>query len=214
MEKLTYTTIKEHIEYTMPKVKWSKFIGNIFFVQDKIQTDQYIQDIQKKYPDATHHCFAYRYGIQCEKNLFGATIIHTKHSKRNDDKEPTNTAWKPILAQIEGQQLHNILIIITRYFGGTLLGVWGLIQAYSECAKQTIAHSTLIHQDIMTTIQCSYPFSAAAEIRHILSKHQAKVINEHYDNNICSTIQINEWQRKTCEQELSSIITGKITIIP
>lgn len=111
-----YTTIKEHTEYVMPKVKGSKFIGNIFFIQDKQQAEQYIKEIQNKYHDATHHCFAYRYGIKQETDLFGQTTLTAKYTKQNDDREPANTAGKPILAQIEGRHLHNVLIVITRYF--------------------------------------------------------------------------------------------------
>ena len=79
--------------------------------------------MQAKYRDATHNCYAYRYGTQVNYDLFGTLEITPENIKQSDEGEPTNTAGKPILAQIQGHELHNVLLVVTRYFGGTLLGV-------------------------------------------------------------------------------------------
>ena len=143
MEKFFYKSILEHTEFEIPKIKWSRFIWNIFHIKNKEEAESYIKEVSEKYRDATHNCFAYTYWANINFDLFWNLEITSENSKQSDDWEPANTAGKPILAQIQWQNLHNILIVVTRYFGWTLLWVGWLIQAYSECAKQTILHSKI-----------------------------------------------------------------------
>lgn len=111
--------------------------------------------------------------------------------KLSDEGEPTNTAGKPILAQIQGHELHNILVVVTRYFGGTMLGIGGLIQAYSECAKQVIENSKIIETEILKTVKFSYDFDLVPIVRNIVNKFNAKIVNEKYDKTAECEISIN-----------------------
>jgi len=95
------------------------------------------------------------------------------------------------LAQIQGHDLHNVLIIVTRYFGGTMLGVGGLIQAYGNCAKQIIEQSKILIQEITKTLKISYDFTLVSIVRKIVNKFDAKIINEQYNKKIECEIQIN-----------------------
>ncbi|HBB04652.1 TPA: hypothetical protein DCZ39_07325 [Patescibacteria group bacterium] len=99
------------------------FIGNIFHVENKEEAEKYIHEIEKKYPDASHHCYAYRYEVQMNYDIFGSTVFTSKYNKVSDAGEPVSTAGKPIMNAIEKHNLHNVLVVVTRYFGGTLLGV-------------------------------------------------------------------------------------------
>ena len=114
MEKLFYKSILNHTEYEIPKIKWSRFIWNVFHIKNKEEAENYIKEISEKYRDATHNCFAYTYGANINYDLFWNLEITADSFKQSDDWEPANTAWKPILAQIQGQKLHNVLIFVTR----------------------------------------------------------------------------------------------------
>jgi len=129
------------------KDKGSKFLAYAFPVELEDEIKEHIQNLKKAHHAARHHCYAWRLGA--EKTQFRA----------NDDGEPSSTAGKPILGQIIRLDLTNILIVVVRYFGGTLLGVGGLIQAYREAAADVLAHSTIIEKLVETTftIEFDYP---------------------------------------------------------
>lgn len=212
MTKLFYKTINEHHEFELPKIKWSRFIGNIFHIQNKQEAEKYLQEMQAKYRDATHNCYAYRYGTQVNYDLFGTLEITPENIKQSDEGEPTNTAGKPILAQIQGHELHNVLLVVTRYFGGTLLGVWGLIQAYGECAKQVIQHSKILETEIVKSVQFSYTFDLVPIVRNIANKYNAKIIEEKYDQQVDAKISINTWYFEDFRKELLENSKGQIEI--
>ena len=207
-----YTTIATHQTFEIPKIKWSRFIGNIFHIKNKEEADHFIHEIQQKYPDARHHCFAYRYDIQMNFDIFGSAVFTCKHNKVSDDSEPTNTAGKPIMNMIEKHNLHNILIVVTRYFGGTLLGVGWLIQAYTQAAKQVIEHATISEEEIIKTISFAYPFDWTQTVRHLISKYQAKIINEQYNEDASLTIEINTGYYENFKKELLESSKGEIKI--
>ncbi len=212
MTKLFYKTIEQHHEYEIPKIKWSRFIGNIFHVKNKEEAKKYLKEIQTKYRDATHNCYAYRYGAQVNYDLFGNLEITPEYLKQSDEGEPANTAGKPILAQIQGHELHNVLIVITRYFGGILLGVGWLIQAYGDCAKQVIEQAKIIETEILKTIKFSYDFDLVPIVRNIVNKFNAKIVNETYDKEVECEIAINSGYVESFKKELHESSKGKITI--
>ncbi|MBO4203653.1 YigZ family protein [bacterium] len=131
--------------------------------------------------------------------------MNPQYTKANDDGEPTNTAGKPILSVLEGAQLHNVLLIVTRYFGGTLLGVGGLIQAYTETAKQTIANAPLINAEITKTLEITYAYDKTAQISHLISKYQAKILAEERGEQVKETLEVNYDFYEKITQEISLI---------
>jgi len=212
VNKLFYKTIQQHHEHEIPKIKWSRFIGNIFPIKNKEEAEKYLKEIQEKYRDATHNCYAYVCGSKVNYDLFGNLEITPEHFKYSDDGEPTNTAGKPILAQIQGHDLHNILVVVTRYFGGTMLGVGGLIQAYGECAKHVIEHSKIIEQEISKNLKFSYEFDLVPIVRNILNKYNAKIMKETYDKEVDCEIQINSGYIEIFKKELFENSKGQIQI--
>ena len=212
MNKLFYKTVSEHIEFTIPKIKWSIFIGNIFHIENKEEAEKYIADIEKKYADASHSCYAYRYEVQMNYDIFGTAVYSCKYNKVNDAGEPVSTAGKPIMNMIMKHNLHNVLVVVTRYFGGTLLGVGGLIQAYGEGAKQVIEHADIIETEIMKTIKFSYAFDLVSTVRNLLNKYGAKVITETCDKDIVCEISINSWYIEEFKKEIVENSKGQISI--
>ncbi len=202
MEKLFYKTISQSNEFEIPKIKWSRFIGNVFPITSKEDAENYLKTIQTKYRDATHNCYAYVCGTKVNYDLFGKLEITPEHFKYSDEGEPANTAGKPILAQIQGHGLHNTLVVITRYFGGTMLGIGWLIQAYGDCAKQTIEHSQHIEQEIIKTLKFSYDFDLVPIVRNITNKYNAKIVNEVYDKAVDCEIHINTWYFEAFKKDI------------
>lgn len=202
MQKLFYKSIISPSEFEIPKIKWSRFIGNIFHIENKEQAENYIKDISKKYYDATHNCSAYTYWANLNFDLFWNIEITPDYFKANDDWEPSNTAWKPILSVIQGQKLNNILIIVTRYFGGTLLWVWWLIQAYSECAKQLISHSKIEEIELTQNKTIQFNYDQTSIVMNLLNKYWAKITNEQHWEFGEINFDINRWYIDTFSKEI------------
>ena len=212
MEKFFYKSILEHTKFEIPKIKWSRFIWNVFYVKNKEEAENYIKEISDKYRDATHNCFAYTYWANINFDLFWNLEITAENSKQSDDWEPANTAGKPILAQIQWQNLHNILIVVTRYFGWTLLWVGWLIQAYSECAKQTILHSKIEEVELTQEKTVSFEYENMSLVMNLLNKYNAKITNEKHWNFAEITFEINKWFINSFGQELTDLSKWKIKV--
>lgn len=212
MEKLFYKSILNHVEYEIPKIKWSRFIWNVFHIKDKEEAEKYIQEISNKYRDATHNCFAYTYWANINFDLFWNLEITADSFRQSDDWEPANTAGKPILAQIQWQNLHNILIVVTRYFWWTLLWVGWLIQAYSECAKQTIIHSKIEEVELTQEKTISFEYENMSLVMNLLNKYNAKIVSENHGDVAKITFEINKWFLNSFSSELTELSKWKIKI--
>lgn len=140
--------------------KKSRFIASVFPVQTQEEADEILTKIRKKYWDATHNCYAYQIG---ERNEI---------QRCSDDGEPQGTAGKPILDVLKGQDIKNTLIIVTRYFGGTLLGTGGLVRAYGKGAKAGIEAAGLIEKMkvCLFTLEMTYPLSG--KVQYLLNDQQ------------------------------------------
>lgn len=134
MEK--FKTIQQKLVSAEIVEKKSRFIANLFFVESSNEAEEKIKEIKKKYHDAKHNCFAY---IIFENNQM--------QKKFSDDGEPSGTAGAPMLEILEKTNLYNVVVIVTRYFGGVLLGTGGLVRAYSDALKKAISNATLVEQE-------------------------------------------------------------------
>jgi len=142
----TYQTIEKYAEGTF-RDRGSKFIGRAYPVCTEEEAKKILVEIRKKYHDANHHCYAYRIGF--DKSIF----------RTNDDGEPSGTAGRPIFGQIQSKDLTNILIIVTRYFGGTLLGVSGLINAYKTTAAEAIGNAIIVTRNVHEVYEITYDYA-------------------------------------------------------
>ena len=163
--KNTYRTIDIKSEYLL-KEKQSKFYGYAFPVSDTEKIKYYIQSLQKKHHSARHFCYAYQIGI--EDTVF----------RVNDDGEPRNSAGMPIYGQIQSYNLTNILIVVVRYFGGTKLGVGGLVSAYKECAKRTLESNKIITRAITLPIQIKFNYLQMNNVMKIIKQYDLEVVNQ------------------------------------
>jgi len=170
----TITTLAEGI-YTEKK---SKFIAIALPVKTVEEIKEQVDHYQKKYYDARHVCYAYVLGH--ERNVFRA----------NDNGEPSGTAGKPILGQINSNELTNILIIVVRYFGGIKLGTSGLIVAYKAAAAEAIANAQIVEEtvDEVITVLFEYPFMN--DVMRIVKEEEPEILKQEYDMDCSMTLRI------------------------
>ncbi len=131
------------------KEKGSKFLAYAYSVSSEREVKTHLENLKKQYPDARHHCFAY-------------ILADLQNSSRaSDDGEPNNSAGVPILNQIRSFGLSNVLVVVVRYFGGTKLGVSGLVNAYKTSAKEALSKGSIIAQSPQSMLGLVYPFHTA-----------------------------------------------------
>ena len=161
----TYQTLKSPIQAEF-KDKGSRFLAFAYPVQTAEQVKKYVDDLRQEHHKARHWCYAYRFGV--DGNQFRA----------NDDGEPSGSAGRPILGQIDSFELTDVLVVVVRYFGGTLLGVPGLIHAYKTSTQMALENAQIIEKNIEKTvrIRCEYPY--LNEAIRIAKNHQAEMIEQ------------------------------------
>ena len=169
----SYYTIKD-LAIESIKEKASKFIAYSFPVADEIRFKEKLNDIKKQNPGANHFCYAFKIGI-------------TKtHIRSNDDGEPNGTAGKPILNQLEVNDLKNSAIVVVRFFGGTLLGTSGLIQAYGTAAKLSLKKAEIIKEFVVSTYRITFGFDIINEIHKLLKENDIKITQKETNNLACT----------------------------
>ncbi len=163
----TYKMIANPVDFTY-KSKGSKFIAYAYPIKTENDVKYHLKALKSQYPDATHHCYARIIGYD------GQNI------KCNDDGEPANTAGKPILRQIQKLELSNTLVVVVRYFGGTLLGVPGLIESYGNAAFECLNKAEILIFQIYEVYKIECPFGFENDIYKIVKQFQAEmsVINQ------------------------------------
>ncbi len=165
----TYLTITQALSCEF-KDKGSKFIAFASPVRSQNDIKQYLTQIKELHPKATHHCYAYRLGLDKLTNY-----------RANDDGEPSGTAGKPILGQIDSKQLTNLIVIVVRYFGGTKLGVPGLINAYKSSTKMVLEQADIVEQQLFDYYQLQLDYLLTNDVMRILKREQITIVAQHYE---------------------------------
>lgn len=164
-----FYTIKAQSE-GLYKEKGSKFLSFAFSVASESEIVEQLSDLRKKYHDARHHCYAYIIGLK------------EQQYRANDDGEPNHAAGDPILGQIRSQNLTNVLIVVVRYFGGTKLGVGGLIHAYKTAAELAIAEAKIEMIHSKTRFQVIFNYDETAQVERNLSAFQIAYEAKNYED--------------------------------
>lgn len=162
------------------KDKGSKFLAYVFPVQQEEDVKMYLHQVKKEHFSAAHHCYAYVLGV--DKQI----------QKSNDDREPANTAGKPILRSILAKDLTNTLVVVVRYFGGKLLGVPGLIQAYGEAAADAIQQVKIIEKIITERHELRFDYTNENEAFKILKQFGLKVLQHHHAEQITLIFEVRK----------------------
>ena len=174
--------------------KRSKFLAFAHHVETVEQVKDIIAGYRKKYYDARHVCYAYMLGP--ERQDFRA----------NDDGEPSSTAGKPILGQINSNELTDILIVVVRYYGGVNLGTSGLIVAYREAAADAIAHATVETRQVEELVKYSFSYPQMNDVMRIVKDMNPRIISQTYDNTCEIVLSIRKSEAQTLRQRLAKLL--------
>ena len=185
----SYLTIAAPAEASS-RERSSKFLAYAYPVQQEEQIREILDGLRKKYYDATHHCYAWRLGPG------GAAF------RANDDGEPSGTAGKPILGQLLSNDITDCLVVVVRYFGGTKLGVPGLIAAYRESAAEAIAAAEIVELTVDRTVRVDFPYVAMNAIMRVVKEEQPRIEGQTFDN-LCT-------MRLTIRESRAETLVGKL----
>ncbi len=194
MEQDTYKTIARLAEGTYSE-KRSKFLAFAIPVTSVDEVKRYVDEYQKKYYDARHVCYAYMLGA--DRTTFRA----------NDNGEPSGTAGKPILGQINSNELTNLLIIVVRYFGGIKLGTSGLIVAYRTAAAEAIANAELLEKTVDQEISFAFEYPFMNDVMRIVKDEDPAIVSQSYDTDCLMTLSIRQSKMARLREKLSKVET-------
>jgi len=175
------------------KEKGSKFHAYAYPILSKQDIDQYLGSLQKEHPKARHHCYAYRLGL--DGNNFRA----------NDDGEPRNSAGTPILNTVDSAKLSNVLIVVVRYFGGTKLGIPGLIRSYKTAAKDAIKAGTVVNKVIQEQYELQFEFDVLSDVMNLLKRLAVKILKQDLSGPCKLSIAVRPSERDLVLEKLSLI---------
>jgi uncharacterized YigZ family protein len=196
----SYSTIKSPNQ-TILKERGSKFIGFIFPVVNESEIKNQLLQLKKEHPNANHHCYAWRLGA--DKSAF----------RFNDDGEPSNTAGKPIYGQIQAKDLTNVLLVVVRYFGGTLLGVGGLINAYKTAAAEVVNSAVIVERFILFEYRIDFDEDVINHVMRILKINEAKIISHTYESQNSVVFQIKKQNSTNLEKDFTDLYTTKLNYL-
>ena len=174
----SFKTIKEASE-AQYKEKGSKFLAFAYPVSNEQEVKEKLTILRKKYFDASHHCYAYVLGTD------------SKTFRANDDGEPNHSAGDPILGQIKSNELSNVLVVVVRYFGGTKLGVGGLIQAYKSAAELVLNRAKIVDEEIKSIVQLNFNYDQTAEVMRLIKSFEAEIRTQKFASDCEIVISVN-----------------------
>lgn len=188
-----YKTITNKIGEGTYSEKRSKFLAFSHHVETLDEVKEIVASYRKKYYDARHVCYAYMLGV--ERTEFRA----------NDDGEPSSTAGKPILGQINSNELTDILIIVVRYYGGVNLGTGGLIVAYKAAAALAIEDSVQETRQVEELVKYDFPYVMMNDVMRVVKEMQPRIVSQEYDNSCSITLSIRKSEAETLRGRLKKL---------
>ncbi len=177
--------------------KKSRFIATVFSVESEEEALEIVAKMKKKYWDARHNCYAYVIGDNNQVQRF------------SDDGEPSQTAGKPILDVLLAEQIHNVLVVVTRYFGGTLLGTGGLVRAYSKATKMGLDNSVLVDKVYGTELKIRLDYSGTQKVKHIISQLGVYTIDTLYTDVVEEIVVASDEKLESLKEQIKEVTNGK-----
>lgn len=189
----TYLTITARVGEGFYSEKRSKFFAFAHHVTTADEVKQLLRAYRKKYYDARHVCYAYMLGAD------------RKDFRANDDGEPSSTAGKPILGQINSARLTDILIVVVRYYGGVNLGTSGLITAYRTAAADAIAHAETVTRHVEETVSHAFSYAQMNDVMHIVKDMQPRVLSQDFADTCHIVLSIRQSEAERLRKRLNDI---------
>ncbi|KIS02929.1 YigZ family protein [Paucilactobacillus wasatchensis] len=196
---MPYLTIAQNFNHEQT-IKKSRFICSLARVTDETAAQNFIKNISNQEHKANHHCFAYQLGP------------HDEIQRESDDGEPSGTAGVPILQSLRLLQVHDVVAVVTRYFGGIKLGAGGLIRAYSNTTSDAIHAAGLIAIIKQTTLQLTIAYADHDSLNYFLQQNTIKIADEQYGVNVTISIFVDQDQIDTTKAKIINLLQNRVTI--
>ncbi len=181
--------------------KKSRFIACTRPVKTEEEAQAFIEEIRKTYWDARHHCYAWVIGKKGEQK------------RCSDDGEPAQTAGRPILDVLEGEGIVNACVVVTRYFGGTLLGTGGLVRAYSGAAQEGIKSSVILTVEPGLTFSVTVDYTGIGKIQYMLAQEEIITLNSGYTDKVELTILVPQEKEGKVQEDIADITGGQAEVV-
>ena len=189
----TYRTLKTSVESPVYKVKGSKFIGFAYPVASREEIETVLDDLRANHAKANHLCYGWKLGKERIESRF------------NDDGEPTNSAGKPIYGQILSHDLTDVLLVVVRYFGGTKLGVGGLIQAYREAARMAIDEGKVMTRQIKLSFVMEFEYPQMDKVMRLIKENQVEIVVQDMAMRVRLEVMVRKNKEVNFRQSLSRL---------
>ena len=193
----SYQTLEDVSVAEPPPSKGSRFIGHAAPIQSAEQAMAYVETIRERYPDASHHCFAWR------------TQTGDRGWRASDDGEPGGTAGRPILARIDGAELVGVVVVVVRYYGGTNLGKGGLIRAYGGAASAAIDSGTVLSVRETQNVVVTLAYGDQGPVQSVLRTFQLEPVDERFDTKVHLTIAVPTEEAVALRQAIQDRTGGR-----
>lgn len=181
--------------------KKSRFIATIRPVQTKEEAEAFLTEMKKKYWDATHNCFACVIGENGE------------YVRSSDDGEPGGTAGRPMLDVLLKEEIRNVAVVVTRYFGGTLLGSGGLVRAYQQAVKEGLKESLIVEKKAGIKLQTVCGYNELGRLQYVLGQKGFPVLENIFEEKVTMFVLVPESEAEGCKKELMEAANGKVEFV-
>ncbi|MFZ4860815.1 IMPACT family protein [Sphingobacterium sp. Mn56C] len=196
----TYLTLEQPAEGIF-RDKGSKFVAYAYPFKDEAKLKDIIAELKALHPKARHHCWAYR--LTPDRAVF----------RVNDDGEPSGTAGRPILNVLLSKNVTNILVVVVRYFGGTLLGVPGLINAYKSATQACLDEASIVERTVNDVYRVQFEYLQMNAVMRIVKDENISVLEQHFDNNCVLVVEMRQLQVEAVVGKLSQLEDVQVSYI-
>lgn len=197
----TYREIEDDA-FAEIKIKGSRFIGAVLYAGDEAQAQSRLREVRKREYNATHNCWAYR---------LGQTADHFRYS---DDGEPSGSAGLPIMKKIDGLAVTNLLVVVTRYYGGTKLGVGGLSRAYGEAAETALTACKIVTRIVREHIDVTFDYADTSPAMHTIEQFDVNIVNSVYGDATTLTLAVRQSEITRFKASFVENLAGRGRIAP
>ena len=193
-------TLAQALRHEIPKIRGSRFIASVERADTGDAAMAFVEQLRQEMPDATHHCFAWRVGPD-----FG-------DARSSDDGEPNGTAGRPILQEIDGRQLTGVVVVVTRYYGGTKLGTGGLVRAYGEAASEALDRAGIHEVPVVETMHVRHGYDDTGAVLAVLSAHGLEPTASNYGSQVELELAVPIENVDTLRSELVDATAGRAVV--
>ncbi len=198
---LVIRSIRTTVRAEPPKIKGSRFIASATPVANSGEARAFLEARRDEFRDATHNCFAWR-------------LADGEAFRYNDDGEPSGTAGRPILQEIDGRRLVRVAVVVSRYFGGTKLGSGGLVRAYGGAAAAVLDQTEIVERPVVDTLRLRFAYDLDGPVRGVLTRFQLTPTDASYGSDVALTLAVPIAEAEAVRKALVETTAGRIAIEP